>query len=318
MATPNITLTGSFENLTGAISGSIIITLKNFGADQPRISGTGLLTDAQISFPVPPGLTFSVKIWGNDQILPGNTYYAIQFFNSAWTLVPTLNYQFTGTGTLDLSSQTPVSVLGVAVATVVAASFTANSLILNGATSGSTTLQAAAVEGGTATLPNNTGTIAELNLVQTWTALQTFSGGVSGTFQISPGPVTLASSATAARTATFPDNTGNIAETNFAQTWSAVQTFSVAPVPSSAGGINLGTAALPWGSIFIGGAAMNNITLTGTATAARTATLPDNTGTLAELNLAQTWSANQTFGATNLLLNPGPITLASAGAAART
>jgi hypothetical protein len=33
----------------------------------------------------------------------------------------------------------------------------------------------------TATLPANTGTIAELNLAQSWTALQTFSSGLSAT-----------------------------------------------------------------------------------------------------------------------------------------
>lgn len=65
--------------------------------------------------------------------------------------------------------------------------------------------------------------------------------------------------------------------------------------PSGTGNVNLGDAAHPWGGARIGNAATNNIFLTGTATAARTATLPDNTGTIAELNLSQTWTATQTF-----------------------
>lgn len=44
---------------------------------------------------------------------------------------------------------------------------------------------------------------------------------------------------------------------------------------ATAGGSTVGTAALPFSSEFIGGAATNNIQLTGTATAARVATLPD-------------------------------------------
>lgn len=67
--------------------------------------------------------------------------------------------------------------------------------------------------------------------------------------------------------------------------------------PSGTGNVNLGDAAHPWGSLFLGNAATNNIQLTGTATSAKVATLPDNTGTIAELNLSQTWTATQTFAA---------------------
>src|SRR6516165_12285719 len=56
-------------------------------------------------------------------------------------------------------------------------SFTNGDLSLLGATSGNTLLEATAVAGaGTvATFPANTGTVAELNLAQTWSAVQTFS-----------------------------------------------------------------------------------------------------------------------------------------------
>lgn len=50
--------------------------------------------------------------------------------------------------------------------------------------------------------------------------------------------------------------------------------------PGTAGAVGLGTAALPFSKMFIGGAATNNIQLTGTATGARTQTLQDATGTV--------------------------------------
>lgn len=45
--------------------------------------------------------------------------------------------------------------------------------------------------------------------------------------------------------------------------------------PGSAGGLDLGATALPYSNLYIGNAATNNIKVTGTATAARTFTLPD-------------------------------------------
>jgi hypothetical protein len=58
-------------------------------------------------------------------------------------------------------------------------SITNGDLSLLGATSGNTLLEASAVAGaGTiATFPANTGTVAELNFAQTWTAAQTFNAG---------------------------------------------------------------------------------------------------------------------------------------------
>lgn len=70
--------------------------------------------------------------------------------------------------------------------------------------------------------------------------------------------------------------------------------------PASAGGAGLGTVALPWSSVFIGSAATNNVQLvtSGSPTGSRQAQFPDNTGVVAELNLAQTYTATETFGVT--------------------
>lgn len=95
----------------------------------------------------------------------------------------------------------------------------------------------------------------------------------------------------------FPDIIGNgaakviIGDSFGAGLGSAVPDWS----PGATNVTSLGTAALPYTNLFLGTAATNNIKLTGTGTAARIATLPDNTGTLAELNLAQTFSALQGF-----------------------
>jgi hypothetical protein len=86
-----------------------------------------------------------------------------------------------------------------------------------------------------------------------------------------------------------------------ANTWTGVQSFSANTlVPSAVNTTTVGTNALPFTSVYIGTAATNNIQLTGTGSTAKTATLPDNTGTVAELNLAQTWTAVQSFSSGNL------------------
>ena len=63
-------------------------------------------------------------------------------------------------------------------------------------------------------------------------------------------------------------------------------------------GVDLGSTTNPFRNLYLFGSGTygtDSFELTGTSTANRTVTLPDNTGTVAELNLAQTWTANQTF-----------------------
>ena len=52
-------------------------------------------------------------------------------------------------------------------------------------------------------------------------------------------------------------------------------TIGRALLPNTAGGKDVGSASLPFGNIWLGGAATNNVKLTATATAARVATFPD-------------------------------------------
>lgn len=65
---------------------------------------------------------------------------------------------------------------------------------------------------------------------------------------------------------------------------SAVTAF----LPAAAGGTDIGSAAKPFGSAFIGAAATNNFEVTGTATGARTVTLPDASFTVGQKTV--TWA----------------------------
>jgi hypothetical protein len=111
-ATPNITLTATLLDYSGATIGSatqpawLRIALCGFGAVLPVIAGTGNLTRISSWFLDVPftGTLLSVKLWGNDQISPLNTYYAISVLDINKNVVQTGAYVFTGTQTIDLSS----------------------------------------------------------------------------------------------------------------------------------------------------------------------------------------------------------------------
>lgn len=113
------------------------------------------------------------------------------------------------------------------------ASGTAGSIALGNATSGTVTLSpvTGALGTVTASLPANTGTIAELNLAQTWTAAQTFGNNNLIIAGSSSGTTTLAPVAAAGGTATFPNNSGTVAELNLGQTWTATQVFPANSIP---------------------------------------------------------------------------------------
>ncbi len=80
----------------------------------------------------------------------------------------------------------------------------------------------------TVTFPDNTGTVDELNLAQTFTAAKTFTNSDLLLLGSSSGATTFTSGNSSASnyTATVPANTGTLMETNFAQTVSANQTFN--------------------------------------------------------------------------------------------
>ena len=138
-------------------------------------------------------------------------------------------------------------------------------------------------------------------------------------------------SGTDATTMTFPTTSATIARTDAANTFTGTQTFGAVvatgitgltgvTTPNAAGGTTLGSAALPFSSAFIGGAATNNFQLTGTATAARVVTFPDVASyTVAQITNAQTFAGTQTFSGTiagAAITASGTITQTSASATA--
>jgi hypothetical protein len=109
-ATPNITLTATLDDLTGAAAGStanpakLRITLCSFGASLPLIQGTAMLAKTGPFAVYSSGAAISTLIWGNDQISPSGTYYSIEILDGEDNVVQCGAYELTGTGSQDLSN----------------------------------------------------------------------------------------------------------------------------------------------------------------------------------------------------------------------
>ena len=102
-----ITLTGSFEALTGAGVGYVIVSLINYGTNIPRLNDAGVIVNPV--YQTSPSSSFSVQLWGNDAITPANTYYQVSFYGAGSTLIATEIYQLNGSGAFDLSTLTPIT-----------------------------------------------------------------------------------------------------------------------------------------------------------------------------------------------------------------
>jgi hypothetical protein len=109
-ATPNITLTATLDDLTGAAAGStanpakLRITLCSFGPSLPLIQGTAMLAKTGPFSVYSAGAAISTLIWGNDQISPSGTYYSIEILDGEDNVVQCGAYELTGTGSQDLSN----------------------------------------------------------------------------------------------------------------------------------------------------------------------------------------------------------------------
>jgi hypothetical protein len=113
--TPGITLTFTLLDYDGNEIGSstqpawLRIALCNFGSQLPRVPGAGVIGKVSSWFVDVPyyGTPGSISLWGNDQITPSGTYYAISILDANKNVVQTNLYVFTGTATIDLSSADP-------------------------------------------------------------------------------------------------------------------------------------------------------------------------------------------------------------------
>ncbi len=155
---------------------------------------------------------------------------------------------------------------------------------------------------------NATGNLAGVTGVTSNGVAMTFAnadlilaGSSSGTTLLEPA------AAAGSTTATLPANTGVIAELNFAQTWSALQTFATSDLAINGGSATAGLATVTAGGIVSSAAVSGDCTSTAAAftclktngsafgTAATQATGTSG-GTLPFLNGTNTWSGVQTFG----------------------
>lgn len=166
-------------------------------------------------------------------------------------------------------------------------SINSGDLALKGATSGTITLNAAATAGTTTiTLPGGTtdfsATGGSNQVVKQTSSGGAFTVGTLACANLSDG-ATGCSTATGTSGATIPLLNGT-------NTWSGAQSFND-------------------GDLKLNGSSSGNTTVkAASAAGTTTATLPNNTGTIAELNLAQTWSASQAGSITTLSISTATFT----------
>lgn len=107
MPSPAITIVGQLQNFLGAADTAALLRVRlcGFGSTIPRVSGTSLLVDIDVTPTLPGDGSFSFTPWGNDVITPGPnvTFYTVTFIPSSGGVTKTIAYQFTGSGTQDLS-----------------------------------------------------------------------------------------------------------------------------------------------------------------------------------------------------------------------
>lgn len=119
--TPQVTVSATSQTLLGT-NDTISLTATLIDPNSTgmlRVSGAGVITTLKTST-ITAGTTATLgPIWGNDVIIDGlgnlnNTYYEVQVFkvnNSIIASTPVLQnfYAFTGSGTIDLATATPVA-----------------------------------------------------------------------------------------------------------------------------------------------------------------------------------------------------------------
>lgn len=84
MPTP-CTVTGTLNQLSGGLigQGKILFQLTNIGTGNPiGVTGTSIIPQLTYSIVTAQNGTFTVSLWGNDNINPANTLYSVTFFDS--------------------------------------------------------------------------------------------------------------------------------------------------------------------------------------------------------------------------------------------
>ena len=113
-ATPNITLTATLQDLMGEAVGStanpakLSIALCGFGPLLPCVIGAAMIARPGPVYIESTDGTISFSLWGNDQITPTGTYYSVAVLDGQGNVVQCGAYQFTGSGSQDLSDAVPI------------------------------------------------------------------------------------------------------------------------------------------------------------------------------------------------------------------
>jgi hypothetical protein len=106
--TPQITLTATLQDQSGnpIPKAMLIITLCGYGQTIPCIQGTSILAAVgPVENILKDGTTDAgIPLWGNDVITPAGTFYSVAVADNKRNIVQCGIYEFTGSGTIDLSN----------------------------------------------------------------------------------------------------------------------------------------------------------------------------------------------------------------------
>ncbi|MGH9404404.1 MAG: hypothetical protein ACRD3D_01050 [Terriglobia bacterium] len=112
---PNpIQVNGAIQDARGGqrANTSVFFSLQNYGSGLPVVAGTSIVVPSEVSAVSASDGTFTVELWGNDNITPGysqsppQTYYLVQVDGQP---LPLGMYSITGSGPINLNSATPLS-----------------------------------------------------------------------------------------------------------------------------------------------------------------------------------------------------------------
>jgi hypothetical protein len=103
-----LTVTANLKNLTNASDvGWATFTLCGYGSDMPRTSGAVFGVTWFRAVADGSGV-ITLTIAGNDVVTPAGTVYMVEVFTSGGAVFWAKKYRLTGSGTVDLSTQSPL------------------------------------------------------------------------------------------------------------------------------------------------------------------------------------------------------------------
>ncbi len=281
-------------------------------------SSTGAFTATQPAFTDISG-TVAISQGGTNatSAAAGTIPNATSGTASSWTATPTLGISGTTQGTLTLDSATAGGAYKIAApanastptltlpttTNVLAGQFAGDGTVLSSTlatASAAGTLTASLANAGAGTVLGNS---SSSPATPSYTSTPTLGkSGVLGSLTMgnaTSGTVTLqpVTGALGTVTASLPANTGTIAETNYAQTWSATQTFNNIAA-ATANTYAIGASGVGFTGIYLqGGATFTVEVISGAQTGNYTLTIPvlSANDTIVTLGTSQTISGAKTF-----------------------